>query len=107
MCSYYFRSVWVAEWPPFWKELLTRLTLCSLYILTNFEGWIWVLIVSVPDLCIFFLFLRFFFLKNDRYFDRYFIGKKDQARHELHELYIQMSAIRLKERVIISISVYF
>ena len=28
-----FSSVWVAEWPPFGKELLTRLTICSLYIL--------------------------------------------------------------------------
>ena len=23
-----FSSVWVAEWPPFWKQLLTRLTIC-------------------------------------------------------------------------------
>ena len=30
VCSYYFSSVWVAEWPPFWKLLLTRLTICSL-----------------------------------------------------------------------------
>ena len=29
-----FSSVWVAEWPPFWKELLTRLTICSLCNLT-------------------------------------------------------------------------
>ena len=28
VCSYYFSSVWVAEWPTFGKELLTRLTLC-------------------------------------------------------------------------------
>ena len=27
-------SVWVAEWTPFWKELLARLTICSLRILT-------------------------------------------------------------------------
>ena len=27
-------SVWVAEWPFFGKELLTRLTMCSLCILT-------------------------------------------------------------------------
>ena len=25
-----FSSVWVAEWPPFGNELLTRLTICSL-----------------------------------------------------------------------------
>ena len=29
-----FCSVWVAEWPPFGKELLTRLTICSLCSLT-------------------------------------------------------------------------
>ena len=29
-----YRSVWVAECPPFGKELLTRLTICSLCILT-------------------------------------------------------------------------
>ena len=29
-----FSSVWVAECPPFGKELLTRLTICSLCILT-------------------------------------------------------------------------
>ena len=54
-------SVCVAEWPPFGKELLTRLTICSLCILTIcnfscFEGWIWVLIASVPCLCIRFTF---------------------------------------------------
>ena len=27
-------SVWVAEWPPFGNEPLTRLTICSLFILT-------------------------------------------------------------------------
>ena len=29
-----FSSVCVAEWPPFLKELLTRLTICSHFILT-------------------------------------------------------------------------
>ena len=29
-----FSSVLVAEWPSFWKELLTRSTICSLCILT-------------------------------------------------------------------------
>ena len=29
-----FSSGWVAEWPPFGKKLLTRLTICSLSILT-------------------------------------------------------------------------
>ena len=55
------RSVWVAAWPLFGKELLTRLTICSFCILTicNFsfsrfgvEGCIWGLIASVPGLCI-------------------------------------------------------
>ena len=30
-----FNSGWVAEWPPIGKELLTRLTICSLCILTT------------------------------------------------------------------------
>ena len=34
VCVYYFSSVWVAEWPHFWRELLTRLTICSICILT-------------------------------------------------------------------------
>ena len=34
VCSYYFISVSVAEWPPSGKELLTWLTICSLCILT-------------------------------------------------------------------------
>ena len=60
-------SVWVAEWPPFGKALLTRLTIRSPRILTmvfvilvisrlGFEGWIWGLIASVPCLCIRFTF---------------------------------------------------
>ena len=32
VCSY-FSLFWVAEWPPFVEELLTRLTICSLCIL--------------------------------------------------------------------------
>ena len=60
-----FSSVWVAEWPPFEKKLLTRLTICSLCVLTickfiisrfSFEGWILVLIASVPGLGITFTF---------------------------------------------------
>ena len=34
VCSYYLSSVLVAEWPYFGKELLPRLTLCSLCNLT-------------------------------------------------------------------------
>ena len=55
-------SVWVAGWPPFVKELFTRLTICSLCNLTiyailvisrfGFEGGIWVLIAPVPGHCI-------------------------------------------------------
>ena len=34
MCAHIiFSSVWVAEWPPSEKGLLTRLTICSLCIL--------------------------------------------------------------------------
>ena len=63
-----FSSVWVAECHLFGKQLLTRLTICSpckkiqyicnfSYFLFGFEGWIWVLIASVPDHCILFTFL--------------------------------------------------
>ena len=67
VCLYYFSSVWVTEWPPSWKKLLTRLTMCTLCILTicilaisrfGFEAWVWALIASVPELCIL-LFLFF------------------------------------------------
>ena len=67
VCSYYLSSVLFAEWPYFGKELLPRLTICSLCILTlcnfsyfpfGFEGWIWVLIASVPDVGILFLLLN-------------------------------------------------
>ena len=34
VCPYYFSSVLVAEWQSFGKELLTRLTMCSLCNLT-------------------------------------------------------------------------
>ena len=58
---------WVAEWPPFGKELLTRLTICSLCILTiynsiisrfGFVGGIWILIFLVPGLCILITFTK-------------------------------------------------
>ena len=64
VCSYYLSSVLVAEWPYFGKELLSRLTICFLCNLTFcnfsyfpfwFEGWIWVLIASVPDVAYFLL----------------------------------------------------
>ena len=31
------KQVWVAEWPPFGKELLTRFTVCSLCIMYIFD----------------------------------------------------------------------
>ena len=34
VCSSCFGSVSVAEWPPFGRWLLTRLTICSLCVLT-------------------------------------------------------------------------
>ena len=61
MCVHIFSSVWVAEGPPFGKELFTRLTICPLCILTicnvsdfrvGFQGLIRVLIASVPGFCI-------------------------------------------------------
>ena len=60
-----FSSVWVAEWQPFGKELLTRLTICifvfRLFVILvsshfGFEGWIWVLIALVAGLCLLFTF---------------------------------------------------
>ena len=48
--------------------MLTRLTICSLCILTicifsyfpfGFEGWICVLIASIPGLCILFTFIKY------------------------------------------------
>ena len=46
VCLYYLSSVLVAEWPYFGKELLPRLTICSLCILTlchfsYFPFWFW------------------------------------------------------------------
>ena len=58
MCVHiFFSSIWVAEWPPFGKELPIRLTICSLCILTicnfsYFVGRIRILIASVPGHCI-------------------------------------------------------
>ena len=64
MCVHiFFNSVLGAEWPPFVKKLLIRLTICSFCIFTicnfsyfplGFESWICALIASVPDLCIHF-----------------------------------------------------
>ena len=34
MFVHYYKSVWVAKWPPFGKELPTQLTICSLCFLT-------------------------------------------------------------------------
>ena len=60
-----FSLVWVADWPPFGKELLTRLTICSLCILIildisclGYDCWIWGLITSVSSLCIHFILLK-------------------------------------------------
>ena len=52
----------VAEWPPIWIELLPRLTIFRLFVILGisrfgFEDWIWLLIDSVPDLCIRFTFI--------------------------------------------------
>ena len=58
----------------FWEIIahFTRLTIFSLCILTivilvisrfGFEGWIWIPIASVPDLCILFTFIIFTYMK--------------------------------------------
>ena len=56
MCSYYFSSVWVAEWPPLGNSFSLGLPHIPFYLSVisffGFEGWIWVLIASVPGLCI-------------------------------------------------------
>ena len=61
MFSYYLSSVSVAEWPPFGKKAAHSIDhmfhLCFDYVILvlshfDFEGLIWVLIASVPDLCI-------------------------------------------------------
>ena len=58
-CHIFLSSVSVIEWPPFGKKLLTWLTIFLLFVILaisrfGFEGWSWVLIASVPDLCILF-----------------------------------------------------
>ena len=53
-----FRSVWVAEWPPFWEMVAHsvehRFSLILVISRFGFEGWISVLIAAVPGLCILF-----------------------------------------------------
>ena len=39
-------SVWVGEWPPFGKELVTRIVICSLCILTTYVFVILVLVLG-------------------------------------------------------------
>ena len=68
VCLYCFSSVWVAEWPLFGKDLLTRLTICSLCILTIckfsyffLRAVFWVLIALVPvnGICVTFPMTKF------------------------------------------------
>ena len=40
-----FRSGWVAEWSPFGKVLLTRLSICSLCILAICSFWLFPVLV--------------------------------------------------------------
>ena len=58
---YTFSSVWVAEWPPFGKELLIRLAVCSPCILSicnfsyfpfGFESGVCFFIAPVPVHCL-------------------------------------------------------
>ena len=66
-CSYNLSSVWVAEFVKdfyFWEIAAHSVDhmfslYCELVLVISrfgFEGWIWVLIASVPDLCIHFIF---------------------------------------------------
>ena len=71
VCSYYFSSVKVDEGPSFGKKLLTRLTLCPLYILTilffvisrfGYDGGSWLLIAPITGHCMLVFLLLFFSL---------------------------------------------
>ena len=68
-----FNSLWVAEWPPFWKELPIRFTICSLSISTTrdfsyfpfgFEDGIWVLIAAIICQCILNTIDKYFMKRN-------------------------------------------
>ena len=48
---YTFSSVWVAECPPFGKQLPARLAICSHCILSICNSGIWLLIAPVPVYC--------------------------------------------------------
>ena len=92
-----FSSVWVAEWPPFGKELLTRLTISYLCILTicnfsyirfGFDGSIWVLIAPVPGQCILVTFITLF-LSVRRFFFYFLVyGSSDPNFCTLEKKYI-------------------
>ena len=60
-----FGSVWVAECPPFGKKLLTRLTICSLSILTiyNFRYYPFPGLEMGSDLLQFLVFAYFLLLR--------------------------------------------
>ena len=75
-----FSSVVVAEWPPVRKELLTRLVVCSLCILTTvfvilviprfgFDGWNWVPIASVIIIII--IIIKSLFQEDDIFSKQY------------------------------------
>ena len=66
-----FSSGWVAEWPPYGKELPTRLAVCSHCILSivilvisrcGFEGGGWFLIAPVPVFIAYLLLLLGFWI---------------------------------------------
>ena len=103
MCSYYFNSFWVAEWPPFGKELLTRLTICYCCILTiilvisrfAFELLIWVLIASVPGLCIIFTFLHVVMLHRHMPLYKIFLNWTKRVNHlyKIHSICVINSQV--------------
>ena len=43
---YTFSSVWVAEWPPFWKKLPARLAICSHCLLSICNIYLFPVLVS-------------------------------------------------------------
>ena len=55
-----FSSVWVAEWPSFGKELLTRLPICSLCNFDYFPFWFRMLDLGSDCILQFLIFAYFF-----------------------------------------------
>ena len=76
VCSYYFSSVWMATFLEIAAHSVDHMF--SLYFVVisrfGFEGWIWVQIAEVPDLCIRFTFIKEFRHRLD--FELTLFGRK-------------------------------